>query len=221
MKGEMIMQDYKEIVKQIKKNANKAHELEALNKKMWHDRNKGDEYAHNTERIEELYLINKILTDNARQSAIATILPVFAELINKYAGKPYGEKTKQKIAEEMKKLTGFRVYLYAGEYRQEIRFYDGDSNFFGYTNTELALYAWHHRQILHDNKIVPFCVEDWSLSYCAEYVDDVINRLCDIKQARQTAMIAYEKAEQAFRELNELVPSSIDHVYPNTFRGYF
>lgn len=214
------MQDYKEIIERIRENANRAHRLEDRNMEIYADRRKDDEYAKNAEEIEMLYLVNRILSDNARQSAIATILPVFAELINKYAGKPYGAKTKEKISKEMQERTGFRVYLYADRYRQEIHFFDGGS-FFGYTKTKLELFAWHDRQILHDNKIVPFYVEDWKLGYCSDYVDDVVERYYAIKSARQTAKTAFEQAEQAFKELNKLVPSSVDSVYPNTFRGYF
>lgn len=218
------MQDYKEIIERIRENANKAHKLEDRNKEIYRDRTKDDEYAKNAEEIETLFLVNKILSDNARQSAIATILPVFAELINKYKGKQYGEKTKRKIAEEMMELTGFRVYLYETHFSQEIHFMN---DFFGYTNTKLELCARYHAEdpnrenILDGNRICPFDPNEWYLSYCADYVDDVIERVYAIKSARQTAKTAYEQAEQAFKELNKLVPSSVDNVYPNTFRGYF
>lgn len=213
------MQDYKEIVEQMKNNANKAHELEERNKAIYRDRTKDDEYARNAEMVQDLFLLNKILTDNARRSAVAYLLPIFSEIIAKYRGKQYGQKTKEKISEEMRERTGFRVYIYANSYSQEIHFYD---NYFGYTNTKLELYLMNHDYILVDsNRITDFNAENARLSYCKPYCEEPLQRLEEIKQARQEAKRVYEQAEQAFRRLNELSPSSVDYVGVNSFRGYF
>lgn len=208
----MEMMDYKEIVEGIRNNANKIRRLEEINREIYRDREKQEEYAQNGERISKLYLVNKILTDNARQSAFAHLLPIFTEIIAKYHGKQYGTKTKEKLAEEMKERTGFRVYLHADRYSQEIHFFGSD--FFGYQNTKLEIYLMNHDEIIGDsNRIAEFEPQNAKLSYCSEYVDDVEERVRAINDARRTAKTLYEQTEQAINELNKLLPSSADNVY--------
>lgn len=219
------MQNYKEIMERIRENEATARKLEERNMEIYRDRAKDDEYAKNCEQIEFFRLVDKILTDNARQSAIEYLVPIFAEIISKFKGKQYGEKTKAKISEQMKQKTGFDVWLTETIYSTEITFYDTETHFFWHTNTKLELTPRYKdgiiAQILSGNTIQEFDAKEWYLSYCADYVDDVIERAYAIKWARQTAKHAYEQAEQAFSALNALVPSSIDHLYPGTFRGYF
>lgn len=220
------MRNYKEIVEEIRLNTSKIEELKKRNWSIRHkDVHNRAEYEQNLIDIERLELRNKVLTDNARRSAIEYIVPVFAEIISKFNGKQYGEKTKSKISEQMIQKTGFKVWLTETSYSTEIAFYD-KTCFFGRTNTtELELTARYkdgnRPKILSGNTIQEFDANDWYLSYCTDYVDDVDERINAIMDARQKAKEAYAQAEQAFSALNALVPSSVDYLYPNTFRGYF
>lgn len=223
------MQDYKEIVEEIMSNTRKIEELKRRNWDIRHkDVHNQTEHEQNLIDMECLELRNKVLTDNARRSAIEYLVPIFAEIIVKYKGKQYGTKTKEKIADMMQERTGFRVYLTESLYSTEIYFYGlyaYQYSFFGRANTKLELTARYRDgnrpQILSGNTIQEFDANDWYLSYCTNYVDDVDERINAIMDARQKAKEAYVQAEQAFSALNALVPSSIDYLYPNTFKGYF
>ena len=66
----------------------------------------------------------KIWKENARQAVFAETAGVIAEMIGKYAGKPFGEKTAAKFKEEFKERTGFGIYFYREQYREEIHLVD-------------------------------------------------------------------------------------------------
>src|SRR5574344_1786958 len=59
----------------------------------------------------DLRITLKILISNARIALFNEVLPVALEVLKKYAGKPYGDKTKQKISDEIKEKTNCWFYI--------------------------------------------------------------------------------------------------------------
>ena len=57
-----------------------------------------DEWAEAQEKTNDLQLAVKLLKNNARVSLFHEVLPVLVEMLKKYNGKPYGEKTREKFA---------------------------------------------------------------------------------------------------------------------------
>lgn len=70
-----------------------------------------NEMIENSENIKNLKIIMKILKNNARVALFYDVLPVALEILAKYSGKPYGEKTRQKISDEVKEKTNCRFYI--------------------------------------------------------------------------------------------------------------
>ena len=58
-----------------------------------------------------LEIETKIRHDNLRRMIYTEALPIALDILRKYNGKPYGEKTKQKIIDEMKTRFNCALYL--------------------------------------------------------------------------------------------------------------
>lgn len=111
------MKKYIEILEEIKKTGEAIRAAEANEKKLIDSyiklediksriakkRAVESEMIENSENIKNLKITMKILKNNARVALFYDVLPVALEILAKYSGKPYGEKTRQKISDEVKK----------------------------------------------------------------------------------------------------------------------
>lgn len=166
---------------------------------------------------------NKILKDNARITLFNAVLPVVIEKIEKYNNKPYGEKTREKISQEIKSVTGCDVYFSSDEFtiyprQQELQYY--------FRYNELDVHTQYNQdkrgyiKLLLDNKVQALPPESFKLSYCKEYCKNpkarakqIIKQFSDLKEKEKTF------SEECSR-FNELLPSCINNIYPRNFRSY-
>jgi len=158
----------------------------------------------------------KIWKENARQAVFAETAGVIAELIGKYAGKPFGEKTAAKFKEEFKERTGFGIYFNREQYREEICLIDV-GYFFRHGELEISV---NDKKLFDGNKLVACDAEDLRLNYCADYVENPGNRASEIVNRFAELKAAYEVFENQCKAFNELLPSSINNVYAGNFKGY-
>jgi len=158
----------------------------------------------------------KIWKENARQAVFAETAGVIAELIGKYAGKPFGEKTAAKFKEEFKERTGFGIYFNREQYREEICLIDV-GYFFRHGELEISV---NDKKLFDGNKLVACDAEDLRLNYCADYVENPVNRASEIVNRFAELKAAYEVFENQCKAFNELLPTSINNVYAGNFKGY-
>ena len=107
-----------------------------------------------SEEKKDLKITLKILKSNARIALFNDVLPVALEILKKYAGKPYGEKTKQKISDEVKEKTNCRFYISSrwDSYSFDLYPVDGFGNDYNITcGTEYT--DGNRKPLLIDNKI--------------------------------------------------------------------
>ena len=67
--------------------------------------------CQNSERIKNLKITRYILKNNAKIALFNEVIPIALKILKKYNGKPYGEKTRQKICDEVKEKTNCRFYI--------------------------------------------------------------------------------------------------------------
>ena len=158
----------------------------------------------------------KIWKENARQAVFAETAGVIAEMIGKYAGKPFGEKTAAKFKEEFKERTGFGIYFNREQYREEICLVDV-GYFFRHGELEISV---KDKKLFDGNKLVACDTEDLRLNYCADYVENPANRASEIVNRFAELKAAYEVFENQCKAFNELLPTSINNVYTGNFKGY-
>ena len=168
-----------------------------------------------SEEKKDLQITLKILKSNAKIALFNEVIPVALEVLKKYAGKPYGEKTKEKISDEIKEKTNCRFYITSrwDSYSFDIYPMDGFGNDYNitcgskYTNGE-------RKPLLIDNKIQLITFDEIELYYISrEYVEDIPQRIEDIKTAYAEAVVKQEELNAACSRFNALAVGDIDHIY--------
>ena len=168
-----------------------------------------------SEEKKDLQITLKILKSNAKIALFNDIIPVALEVLAKYAGKPYGEKTKEKISDEVKAAANCRFYINArwDSYSYDIYPVDGSGNDYNITcGTKYT--DGSRRHLLVDNKIQPVSFDELELYYISrEYVEDIPQRIEDIKAAYAEAVAKQEELKAACDSFNALAVGDIDHIH--------
>jgi len=168
-----------------------------------------------SEKKKDLQITLKILKSNARIALFNEVLPVALEVLKKYSGKPYGEKTKQKVSDEVKDATNCRFYIscHYGSYSFDVYPIDGVGNDYNiscgteYTNGS-------QKPLLIDNKIQTVSLNEIELYYISrEYVKDIPQRIADLKTAYAEAVEKQEELRADCSRFNVLAVGDIGHIY--------
>lgn len=187
-----------------------------------------DEIKAAQEKVKELTLINKYLKDNARQALFAEVMPVIKAEFAKFAGKPYGEKTAEKIKSAIKARTNCAVYIERG-YIEQLHIIplneQGYSNCTGYGSGDFDIYPPFIKnegyiKMLPDNKINIAAFDNMKLSNCKPYNDDIPGTIEELKDAFAAIQEAAKNLEEAAAVFNSLKPSSVDHIPGASVRNY-
>jgi hypothetical protein len=181
-----------------------------------------DAYKREEERNTAHKLRAEILKENAKQAFFAEYIGKICEIWNRYEGKPYGEKTADKIRAELNALTGQYISIYNkwGSLTITIataRDVPIDNFEIGARNGSDKISATDEsNKIL---KIDPNALRVW---YCSEYVTDINAHIKALKKAHENARKAYEKAQDAFSEYNKLTRGNIERadIHHGTIKKY-
>lgn len=228
------MKDYTTILKDIKKAGEAIEKMQEDVKKLdfteerrqaakngGYFNNKGykelyDAAQANADAIHKLYkkIYNKeierrILKANARAALLAEAMPVILKAFEKYDGKPYGEKTREKIRDEVKR-SGYGFYI-TGYDNCKIVIYTLTNE--GYkSHADEATGAEHdeagHIQniITKDNKIN---IKNVIIKSYDNYTDDTKKAATKTADAIRAYSEAVKNLEKQRRELCELLPAGL------------
>lgn len=218
------MKTYDEIDRIIRENNKKINATDELvNGLNWREKDEQNIIAALNEQ-ELLKIENKILHDNARRAYFSEVIGIVVAEFQKYKGKPYGDKTKDKISDACKEKASCAAYISYHYGTPELHIIPLDKN--GFSGTGRFRYgdfdirfiggavAGDGKKFLIDNKIQEFTADELDICYGVEYVEDVRARaeLIKIQFAEvKKAWDAYNNATSAF---NRLVPSGIENVNP-------
>ena len=168
-----------------------------------------------SEEKKNLQITLKILKSNAKIALFNEVLPVALEVLAKYSGKPYGEKTKQKISDEVKVATNCRFYIIShwSSHSFEVYPVDGFGNDYNIScGTEYT--DGNKKPLLIDNKIQLVTFDEVGLYYISrEYVEDVPQRVEAIKAAHAEAAAKQEELKAACDRFNALAVGDITRLY--------
>ena len=165
----------------------------------------------------DLQITLKILKNNARIALFNEVLPVALEVLKKYSGKPYGEKTKNKISDEIKEKTNSRFYItsHYDSYSFNIYPVDGFGNDYNITCGTKYING-ERKPLLIDNKIQLITFDEVGLYYISrEYVKDIPQRIENLKTAYAEAVAKQEELVAACDCFNNLVVGDIVHIHYN------
>lgn len=156
---------------------------------------------------------NAFLKDNAKVALYNDCKEALKEVLTKYNGKPYGEKTRDKIREELKELTGCYIWIHGNEINIS---YHGE-NPRGYT-IELckvrATTPYNNPLITDENKINAAALEETHLY--EKYTENPKKAAKDLIKQREKARQALETAINLLNEYGHNTPTQIkDNTYIN------
>lgn len=174
-----------------------------------------NEMNENSQHKKDLELTRKILKNNAKVALFNDVLPVALEILKKYSGKPYGEKTREKIAEEVKAATNCRFYIGSryGSHSFEVYPVDTLGNDYNIScGTEYT--NGNKKSLLIDNKIQLVTFEEIALYYISrDYVEDIPHRVEELKQLYKEAVAKQKELETICSCFNALAVGDIPHIY--------
>lgn len=213
-----IMEDIKHTNKQLEES--KATEKELIDKFMLkYDRAKRKEtykdHLTDLKKAEEttknLSLTVKFLQNNARIALFNDVMPVLLDILSKYKGKPYGEKTREKIAKELEERIGARAYIGTRYDTDEIRIYP--SNSFGNTYT-ITVGTTPNEHILIDNKIQILPIESFSIWYINKrYFEDIQAAIVEMETLYNKAYSMQKELDSVCSAFNKYTVEGISNIY--------
>lgn len=172
-----------------------------------------NEMIENGERKKDLELTRKILKNNAKIALFNEVLPVALEILKKYSGKPYGEKTREKIAEEIKAVTNCRLYI--GSHSFEVYPMDGFGNDYNISCGTKYING-SKKPLLINNKIQLVAFDDLELYYISnDYVKDIPFRIKTLKRLYEDAVTKQKELDEICRSFNDRVVGDIPCIYSN------
>lgn len=164
------------------------------------------------DRVRDLKISVALLKNNAKLALFAEVMPVALEVLAKYKGKPYGEKTREKIREEMKTRTGCNFWISTRYSSEEYHISPVDR--YGFDITVGPRYEnGQCKRLLIDNKIQTVEMAELFVCYINKrYFEDIPAAVREIREAYDKARAAQEALEAACSEFNKLSVDGLPHL---------
>lgn len=170
------------------------------------------------ERETRAKIIIEILKANAGRVLYVDNIAKICEIWNSYAGKPYGEKTRDKIRKEIETATGLRVWFKSSPYAEiEINTAERGTLFYDYSAT---LSAWNkdgEKLLTAENKINRVSADGFKLCYIGEYIEDPKKHAEKLIKLHQKARQAQKAFEEVASEYNQATRGKMERI--NTREG--
>lgn len=203
-----------EIVKVESKYNDILRSIDSIKDKVAFRKEYKEEIEKNDKKLVSLHLKDedyslkiKYLKNNAKIAIFNEVMPVALEVLKKYNGKPYGEKTALKIRNEIIEKCGFRFYIYENKY-----------NIYGVNphsdDVEIRVKYSSDKKTLVNNKIQLVSMEDLEICYVGEYVEDIDGTIKKLREAHENARKALEEYKKACETYNDLTVDGINRISP-------
>lgn len=171
-----------------------------------------DRLAEEERRNKNIKIKIEILQENAKQALFSENIAAICEIWNKYEGKPHGEKTAQKIRDEIKAATGCSVYIGNKWSDARITIYPPEK---GYNNEIEAAPIWNgekHPALTDTNKIIKLSPENMRVCYCGEYVENIDNHIKALHETHAATLQARDAYRAAIDKYNALTRGKMQHA---------
>lgn len=172
-----------------------------------------EKFAAECKHNEDLKMTLEILKDNAAQAFFTESIETICTIWNKYAGKPHGEKTADKIRKELFAALGVRVYI-TNKYDDAcITCYDlGRNAPFRQLEFYASRKAGENAPALVGNKVQALNPDCFRLYCCGGYVDNVPAQVAAIRAAHEKTREAEAAFSAAVSAYNSLTRGNIVRV---------
>lgn len=170
-------------------------------------------YVEELQKNENLKLKIEILKNNAAQAFFAENIHTICEIWNKYEGKPHGEKTAEKIRDELKTATGYYISIRNKYDTANIYVYFNNENPAPFQTLEFyPIWDGNNTPATIDNKIQHLTPEKLKVYNCGEYVENVNAHINALRKAHAAAKEAEKAFSDAVSKYNELTRGNIQNA---------
>lgn len=153
-----------------------------------------------------------ILKSNARIALMNDVIDIIVTAFNKYSGKPYGEKTREKISNEIKEKANCSAYIHSNNVISI-----NPVNMVGLEyNIELCMKDYNNK-FLVDNKIQKLNKDDLKLtSGNNSYSEDVETEVKIIRDMQAKIIEKEQELKKMCEEYNNHTVNGIKHITINS-----
>lgn len=151
-----------------------------------------------------------ILKNNKKLAIFSEVMPIALEVFYSFSDKPYGKKTKQKIANMIEEKTGYCVYI-SRKYGSEIFriYYDYGQDIECSTKYNNG----NQKHILIDNKIQEISFDDlevWCIK--SEYIENVSDAVDKLIELNAEAVKIQNQLKEVCSAFNALACDGIENM---------
>ena len=142
-----------------------------------------------------------VLKSNYEYSVCKTVVPVICEVMNKYLGKRVGEKTTDKIKNEVYEKTGFRFYWSSSYFTCKLNIHSNNLNADLYVNwTDTNISHFFEEELTEDK-----------IHIREDYVEDIPAYVKQMREERSRLKQAMENLNQMIDKYNEKCVGDMHH----------
>lgn len=177
-----------------------------------------DTLAATQARTKDLRIAFHLMQNNARVALYHECMPALLAILEKYKGKPYGEKTRAKIADELEAATGARAYIGTRYSQEEIAIWPASGvgrhgNYQIECGPVFDSITGDYKRILIDNKIQSLSLSDFSLWYIkTDFVEDIPAAIAKMKEAHARAVQLKRELDAACKDFNAYAVQGIEEL---------
>lgn len=160
-----------------------------------------------------LKLVLKLQRYNLQVAAFQELTPVIVQILEKYKNKQYGPKTRDKICNEFRKLTGFSISIFDKNFYTEIYVIDYDHHF------SLNIDSDNDHKVLENNRIQVITADHLRVYRVNDYIDNIPTHIEKMKEAYNALQEKYKEFDAAMHNYNDLCKGEIETIpyyYLNT-----
>ena len=155
----------------------------------------------------------QVLRDNAAQAYFAENIGIICDIWNRYAGKPHGEKTAEKIRNEIHQAINARCWIHNRYDTAEITIYFDCGTRYPFRELVFCTKPGEaSKPALIDNKVQTLTADDMRVYCCGKYVEDPEAHTAAIYAAHTAAQEAEKAFSEAVSKYNALCRGAMSHA---------
>lgn len=155
----------------------------------------------------------QVLRDNAAQAYFSENIGIICDIWNRYAGKPHGEKTAEKIRNEIHQAINARCWIHNRYDTAEITVYFDYGTRYPFTElTFCSIWDGENKPALVNNKVQPLAADKMKVYCCGEYVEDPEAHTAAIYAAHTASLEAEKAFSEAVSKYNALCRGNMSHA---------
>ena len=168
---------------------------------------KWEEQRAEVKRLENL---QKILYNNYYFTLFENLRPILISVLKKYNGKRAGERTIEKMQNEIKEGAGVRVYFKRHVFSLKCETLEIQ----GAPNSNITIYTKYRKPIIFEDNIIngEILADDLCIEGYSEYIENPAQRLEEIEKARATVEEIKKQYNVAAKKYNNLIVDGFEEV---------